>query len=336
MSSSADPQAGLIATGRFRVETAIEWPTIALAIVIYGGWLLTTAFYAVLPLWVSLPLGAWFICWHSSLQHEILHGHPTRWRSVNRFLGMPPLTLWLPYERYRQTHLVHHIDERLTDPLDDPESNYWTREDFGAIGTIGRMIVRMTGTLLGRILISPFWAIGRFMIDEARRFAKNRPGTRAIWIEHLLWCIPVLVWVVWYCEIPVLVYFFGMAVPGTSLMLIRSFAEHRAAEGERERTAIVENSYLLGPLFLFNNLHAMHHEQPTLPWYKIPGWYRANRERLLQTNGGLVYNSYFEVARRYLLRHHDSPTHPFNRIARTTDAVPGLHAEALPKKSSRS
>ena len=45
---------------------------------------------------------------------------------------MVPLTLWLPYERYRHTHHVHHIDARLTDPLDDPESFYWRAGGLGA------------------------------------------------------------------------------------------------------------------------------------------------------------------------------------------------------------
>ena len=32
--------------------------------------------------------------------------------------------------------------------------------------------------------------------------------------------------------------------------------------------AIVEGSWILGPLFLFNNLHALHHEDPAMPWYQ--------------------------------------------------------------------
>jgi len=70
------------------------------------------------PVLLTAQLTAVLITLHSSLQHEIVHGHPTRWRGVNRLLAIVPLSLWLPYERYRQTHQQHHIDQRLTDPLD--------------------------------------------------------------------------------------------------------------------------------------------------------------------------------------------------------------------------
>jgi len=35
-----------------------------------------------------------------------------------------------------------------------------------------------------------------------------------------------------------------------------------------------------------------------------------DRAALIEGNGGLVYNSYFDVARRYLLTSHDSTIHP--------------------------
>jgi fatty acid desaturase len=95
-----------------------------------------------------------------------------------------------------------------------------------------------------------------------------------------------------------------------SLAMVRSFAEHRASSEANERTAIVENAKILGPLFLFNNLHAAHHLRGGLPWYQIPTFYRLNRAALIERNGGLVYNSYVEVARRYLLKPHDGPLHP--------------------------
>ena len=47
-----------------------------------------------------------------------------------------------------------------------------------------------------------------------------------------------------------------------------------------------------------------------LPWYQIPAFYRLNRAALIDRNGGLVYRSYFDVARRYLLTPHDGLVHP--------------------------
>ena len=45
-----------------------------------------------------------------------------------------------------------------------------------------------------------------------------------------------------------------------------------------------------------------------------PGHYRAERARLVVENGGLVYRTYFDVARRYLFRAHDEPQHPSGRV----------------------
>jgi len=105
-----------------------------------------------------------------------------------------------------------------------------------------------------------------------------------------------------------------MVIPAHAIQLIRSFAEHRARPAARERIAIVEDSWILGPLFLFNNLHSLHHETPRIPWYSYNARYRLIRERLIAENGGLVYHTYFDVARRFLFRMHDAPLHPTGRV----------------------
>ncbi|MFN3503676.1 MAG: hypothetical protein ACK4ZJ_15580, partial [Allorhizobium sp.] len=56
----------------------IEWPTVALAFLIYGGFIALTYFWRDIPLLILVPLGAWLIAWHGSLQHEVIHHHPTR------------------------------------------------------------------------------------------------------------------------------------------------------------------------------------------------------------------------------------------------------------------
>ncbi len=109
-----------------------------------------------------------------------------------------------------------------------------------------------------------------------------------------------------------------MVVPGNSILLIRSFAEHRARADVDQRTAIVEGSWLLGPLFLFNNLHSLHHAEPGIPWYRYYPRYRAAREQLIAGNGGLVYRTYFDLAGRYLLRKHDQLEHPLGRAPQPT------------------
>jgi fatty acid desaturase len=296
-----------------RARKAVEWPTIALAVLIYGLWGLLTFFHASIPFWLWIPLGAWTVAWHASLQHEVIHGHPTANRTLNRLIACWPLLLWLPYESYRISHLIHHRDERLTDPLDDPESHYWTQEQWDKLSPLHALIVRVNATFLGRITIGPARAMYSFLLSEAKLVWEGNAMHRRIWASHALQAAVVLAWLVLVCGINPLVYFALIVYPATSLMLVRSFAEHRAESEVDERTAIVENAPIFGLLFLYNNLHVVHHENPMMPWYEIPAWYRANRDRIVAENGGLVYNSYFEIARRYFLTEHDTQIHPYGR-----------------------
>lgn len=312
--TTAEPHALSASSAHPSRRAAVEVPTLVLEFFVYAAWLTATFAYGHWPFLLVAPLTAVLVTLHGSLQHESVHGHPTRWESLNRLLAIVPLSLWLPYDRYRVNHRVHHIDERITDPLDDPESYYFTPEEWARFTPLTRAIVRVQQTLAGRVTVGAFWSIGRFLHAEWCAVVENRDGVRAVWLEHLLWCVPVVLWVKVVCGIPLSVYFFTMALPGTSLTLVRSFAEHRARPAVRARIAIVENSWILGPLYLFNNLHAAHHEAPQVAWYELPARYRHNRERLIAENGGLVYQSYFDVARRFLFRPHDSPLHPNGRV----------------------
>lgn len=295
---------------------AVEVPTLLLIVFVYGGWLAITAAYSHWPLVLVAPIAILLITLHSSAQHEMTHGHPTRWRRLNRLLAMVPLSLWMPYDRYLHTHHAHHINARLTDPFDDPETYYWAPGSLASRSRLTRAILRIEQTLAGRVVVGSFWRIWLFMQGELRAIVRNQEGVRRVWLEHLLWCIPVVLWVQLVCGLPLWLYFIAMVVPANGIQLIRSFAEHRAHPDVPARIAIVEGSWILGPLFLFNNLHSLHHESPAIPWYECNARYRAARERLIAENGGLVYSTYFEVARRFLFRPHDVLQHPMGRIPR--------------------
>ena len=288
----------------------IEGPTVALAVVIYGGWGLATWFWRDLPAWALVPLGAWLIAWQMNLQHEVIHGHPTPWRAVNEAIGVWSLSLWLPFASYRETHIRHHEDANLTDPFEDPESYYWTSVRWRELGPVWQALVAAQSTLFGRLFLGPAWMIGRFVFDFVRDAWRSRNGARPVLFWHCIQCVPALVWVIGFCGMPLWVYLAAFVYPGMSLAMVRSFAEHRAALEPEKRTAIVENARILGPLFLYNNLHVAHHLRRDLPWYQIPTFYRLNREALIRHNGGLVYDSYFDVARRFGLNAHDCQVHP--------------------------
>jgi fatty acid desaturase len=215
------------------------------------------------------------------------------------------------------THLVHHRDEALTDPLDDPESFYLTPAQWRQHYRATRALLRAQTTLLGRLTLGPGWTAGRFLAGEARAIAAGDSQRLGIWAVHLAGVAAIVYWLTAICDMSLTFYLAAIVYPGTALLLVRSFAEHRAAPTIGERIAIVENAAILGPLFLFNNLHAAHHERPDIPWYALPRWYRANRARLIRANGGLVYDGYGEVVRRFLLAPHDTPVHPYDGAIRS-------------------
>ncbi len=289
---------------------AVEWPTLALAAGLYGAFGLLTWNYAALPWWVVLPVGAYLVCLHGSLQHEAVHGHPTPWRRVNAAIVFPSLWLWLPHSVYRESHLAHHRDELLTDPLSDPESSYVSPSQWAAMGRLHRLIRLMMMTLAGRLLVGPAYYMAKKAARLLKALRRGERGYLAHWPVHLVSVALVLVWVIGVCRIPFGEYFLFFVYPGVSLTLLRSYAEHRAAEESGHRTAVVESGPVFGLLFLNNNLHVVHHALPGLPWYALPSVYRANRDRLLAANGEYLFHGYREIFRRFLLRPRGSPIHP--------------------------
>ncbi|MEE8173125.1 MAG: fatty acid desaturase [Alphaproteobacteria bacterium] len=283
----------------------LEAPTWLLCVAIYGGWFLLTVNFRALPWWVVLPLGAWLVAWHNSLQHEIVHGHPTRRRWLNETLAYPPLGLVMAYPVYRTSHLTHHAAAALTCPRQDPESYYVGAADWRKMSLVLRLLLTVNNSMLGRFIIGPaisyylFWRGARLRRSELLEFAAHAGALGAV-----LW------WTIAICGIPFWAYFALFAYPGMSLTLMRSYLEHRPAGEQAGRTAIVERAPLFGLLFLNNNLHALHHDQPFLPWYALPAAYRNQRSDVLARNGGYVFAGYLDVARRYLLKPKDSPAHP--------------------------
>lgn len=94
----------------------LELPTWILIGVIYTGWFACVIYWQQLGTVLGSILLILFTAWYMSLQHELIHGHPTRWRGVNQLLGTLPLAVWYPYGLYRDSHIQHHKDEDLTHP----------------------------------------------------------------------------------------------------------------------------------------------------------------------------------------------------------------------------
>ena len=288
-----------------------DWPTVLVLAACYGLWGLASTM-----LWEAAPALAFVVlavtvAWHSSIQHEALHGHPFRDPRLNAALVFPALGLFVPYGRFRDTHLAHHLDAVLTDPYDDPETNYLDPAVWDRLPDWQRRVLSFNNTLLGRLVVGPAVGMAGFVAADLRAI---RGGDRRV-LDGWLWHVPAValaaLWV-WWAPLPVWAWLLACYV-GLSLLKIRTFLEHQAHERVRGRTVVIEDRGPLAWLFLNNNYHVVHHMHPRVPWYRLPGLYAANRERYLARNEGYAFRSYAEVFRRYFLRAKDPVPHPFYR-----------------------
>ncbi len=286
----------------------IEWPTLALIGLCYAVWALALFWLPTISLFLAVILAILAIALHSSLQHEVTHGHPFGERRLGEMLVFPTLNLSIPYIRFRDTHLEHHMDATLTDPYEDPESNYLDPAVWQRLPRWVQAILNINNTLFGRIMIGP--AVGQvaFMHSEWRLICAGNGHVARAWIGHVL-VAGLTVWVVLQSQMPLWAYLIACYF-GLSILKIRTFLEHQAHERARGRTVIIEDRGILAFLFLNNNLHVVHHMHPKLPWYRLPQIYFNNREKYLSRNDGYRYANYAEIFRRHFFRAKDPVPHP--------------------------
>ena len=287
---------------------AVEWPTLIVYLATLAVWAGgTTALYGLSPV-LGILLTGIAIAQYSSLQHEALHGHPFRSARLNEALVTAALTLTVPYGRFRDTHLAHHHDPILTDPYDDPESNYLDPAVWARLPAPAQWLLRANNTLLGRVVLGPLLGNALWLASEARLVLSGDRGARRDWALHGLGLLPVLAWL-WVAAMPWWAYLLAAWI-GHGLLKIRTFLEHRAHEAARARTVVIEDRGPLAFLFLNNNLHVVHHMHPAVPWYRLPALYARNRDHYLRRNDGYAYRSYAQIFRAHLLRAKDPVPHP--------------------------
>lgn len=288
----------------------IEWPTVILFVLTYAVWMGAVFSLAESALWLAIPVAAVAIAFQGSLQHEAIHDHPTGWASVNIGLAWPPLALVIPYLRFRDTHLDHHRDAHLTDPYDDPETHFMAPADWSALPAVVRGLLNANNTLAGRLLLGPAIGTVCFLRSDWRQRGTD-PRIANGWLWHGITLVPVIA-LIWASPMPFWAYALA-AYLSLSLLRIRTFLEHQAHEQARARSVIIEDRGPLALLFLNNNLHAVHHAHPGVPWYRLPALYRKHRDRFLAMNEGYRFGSYGEIFRRYAFSRKDPVAHPLRR-----------------------
>ena len=298
---------------------AVEWPTLLVGLCCIGAWLGIVLLHRHLPTIVTIALlaidGAWFM----SFQHELTHGHPTRHQRVNTALGWAPFALWLPYVQYRTIHTEHHRSD-LTVPGVDPESFYVTREQWGSAGPVMRRFLAGMRYLPFRIAFGPGWSMVQSFRNDVREIGREVASSdrrrewrlAKVWAWQLAGAAAVVLFLVAVAHMPLWQYVLGYAYLGMSLSMIRSFAEHRAVDGET-RSATVRSGPFFSMLFLNNNLHHTHHAHPGVPWYELPALADSMGASDISARGAGLYRGYREIARRYSVKPFCQEIHPHDK-----------------------
>ncbi len=282
-----------------------EWVTLGMILTVYAVWFCALF---VLPLAFASPVLVVMLVLHASLTHEVCHGHPLRSRTASEALVHFNPGLAVPFLRFRDTHLAHHQDALLTDPYDDPESNYLDPAQWDRMPKALTWIYLINNTLGGRMIFGPLLGQIAFMIGDVRAIRHGDGQVLRAWVMHLCGVLLCLVCVA-ASDVPVWIYLVCCYV-ALGILKIRTFLEHRAHAAARARTVIIEDRGVLAFLFLNNNFHAVHHMHPSVPWYRLPELYGADRDRYLKCNDGYRYASYCEIFKAYFIKAKDSVAHP--------------------------
>jgi fatty acid desaturase len=290
-------------------QPVVEWPTLFVMIATYLTLGLATTWLTEFSLPLAIFVTGIAIAQFSSLQHEVLHGHPFRNQLLSEATVFPGVTAFIPYIRFKDTHLAHHHDPILTDPYDDPESNFLDPKVWAGMPKIARILYRVNNTLFGRILFGPAVSIWCFVKGDVAAMVSGNRHVMKAWALHCLGVLMVVGWLLVTNGMPIWAYLIA-AYFGFGLLKIRTFLEHRAHDLARARSVVIEDRGFFALLFLNNNFHSVHHGQPGLAWYKLPRLFAENREHYLARNEGYFFTSYWQIFRQYFFHTKDPVAHP--------------------------
>lgn len=292
-----------------RQPRSTEWPTLILIVGTYLSIGLVVMFFSTMPLLLGVCLVV-LLAFHTSLVHEIIHGHPTPIAWLNDLLGSPPLTLIFPYPVFKQSHLSHHCDAHLTLPGLDPESFFLSARTWHNLSMVERALAWCNMTLLGRLTMNPLISLCRMAQVCCHALLRGPAADRRIWLIHLISSALLLGVIATVTTTPVGVYLLCVYL-SHSMISLRSFFEHRAMEVVDHRIVVVDGCRFFNLLYLNNNFHAVHHRYPWLPWYKVESVYRLEGGGVLERNGAFHVAGYSGWL-KFLLRPVASPIHPFS------------------------
>ncbi|HAT1571809.1 TPA: fatty acid desaturase [Kluyvera cryocrescens] len=296
-----------------QLSTSILWrselPTWIIMVAIYGGWFATLANWQALGLYPATVLLIGFTAWYMSLQHELIHGHPTRYPRLNQLFGTLPLAVWYPYGLYRDSHLAHHRNDHLTVPVDDPESYYFSDESWARFRPWQKRVIHLRNTFIGRLLLAPLIDIVQTLGSAWAAFRRVQVAAMLMWVIHGALLAVLFGWMSHLGFSP-LWFVLAVSYPALALTKVRSFFEHRAADDPLARSVINEAGLFWRVLFLNLNYHSVHHDLPGVPWYGLKAVYLHNRDAYQQRNHGFLVKGYGEWLRHFWGKPVDVTVHP--------------------------
>jgi fatty acid desaturase len=286
-----------------------ELPTWLLMVAVYGGWFACVIYWQTLGLTISTLLLMLLTTWYMSLQHELIHGHPTPFPRLNQLFGTLPLAVWYPYGVYRDSHLAHHRNHTLTDPDEDPETYYFSPARWAQLKPWQQQVIHLRNTFPGRLLIGPLLDMLSTLKTLVSAFIQRDKAAMAMWLIHLTLLSGLFYWMSQQGFSPL---WFVLAVSYPALMLtkVRSFYEHRAEEEPLARSVNNEAALPWRLLFLNLNYHSVHHDLPGLPWYGLRKVYVLYRDGYHQRNHGFRVAGYGEWLTRFWRKAVEVNAHP--------------------------
>lgn len=243
-------------------ETA--WPTAALCVTALAVQAASTAagLSGLWPAWACCALNTACAYAQFTVVHDAVHGTASRREWLNEALGhAATFTLCGPFAAIRRNHLHHHA--HTNDPREDP--------DFWAAGETWLS----TGLRCLTMLQMHYWTYLTRLRRRGGSFGQTVGAIAAIAALHALaLAAGHFLDLLLYWTLPA-----QLAV--AALAFTFDYWPHRphTGRGRFHDTANILPRWL-DPLFLCQNLHAVHHLFPRLPWYRY-------REAHALVDGGL-------------------------------------------------
>lgn len=228
------------------------WPTLALCLTALALQAAAAA-AGVSGLWPWAPavaLSAACAYAQFTVLHDAVHRSASRVGALNEALGYASsFVLCAPYAAFRRNHLHHHA--HTNDPREDPD--FWAAGETW-LGTALRCL-----TMLQR----HYWSYLLRLRRRDRAFAESLATIAAIAALHAwAWSAGRLAELVLAWTLPA-----QLAV--AALAVTFDYWPHRphTGRGRFKDTANILPAWL-DPFFFRQNLHAVHHLFPQIPWYR--------------------------------------------------------------------